>query len=104
MYKVYIDTTKKDQKILQITKQAEVVFEKSGNIDIVVELDSYLRAQHIELDEIDVFNANPGPGSFTGIKMGLCVVNVLNWITGKKNLNELLKPDYGGEPNIQKAK
>ena len=56
----------------------------------------------LKLEDILEIEPNPGPGSFTGIKVGITIANVLNWITGKKGINDLAVPEYGKQPNIQK--
>ena len=54
--------------------------------------------------DIDVIKANPGPGSFTGLKIGVTVANILNWALGKKKFSEMMLPEYGSEPNIHQTK
>ena len=49
---------------------------------------------------MEIYDVNKGPGSFTGIKIGVTIANVLNWALGKKKISELVVPDYGREPNI----
>lgn len=102
MYKIYIDTTTREQKTVTLTNNDKEIDNKKGDIDIVTSIKEILKENKIKMSEIEEIISNPGPGSFTGIKIGVTVANVLNWITGKKNLNELTKPNYGKKPNIQK--
>lgn len=100
MYKVFIDTTKRENRRVILYKDAEELDSSAGSIDIVSEIQKLLDKHKLSVREIDEFEANPGPGSFTGIKVGVTIANTLNWALGKKKLSELQQPEYGGEPNI----
>lgn len=107
-YKIYIDSSKtkeKDVILLKIENRKEVVMaRKTGDIDIVGSIKSLIEEKKLNLSEIDFFEANPGPGSFTGLKMGITVSNILNLALKTKNLKKMQKPKYGAEPNIQLRK
>jgi len=70
-----------------------------GDIDVVSSVDSILDRNGLSLDK-DILEVipNTGPGSFTGIKTGIIIAEVLNWYLGNE---KKYIPDYGGEPNIQ---
>lgn len=104
MYKISIDTAERYKKSVKLVKDKEVLGEKIGDIDITASIKGLLEENNLSINEIDEFVANPGPGSFTGLKIGVTVVNVLNKFLGKKSLEELTYPDYGSEPNIHKTK
>ena len=107
-YKIYIDSSKRDEKEVKLTKIAggveKILREKGGNIDIVGTIRDFLEKEKIDVKDISEFVPNLGPGSFTGLKMGVTISNVLNWFNGKRSLNNLYYPEYGGEPNISKPK
>ncbi len=103
MRKILIDTSKRYEKSVRLFKDDKLVGEKLGDIDINVSIRELLRKARLKLKDIDKIEANPGPGSFTGLKIGVTVANVLNWALGKKKISELSYPKYGSEPNIHKT-
>lgn len=111
MYKVLIDTTQRNAKKVSLVdmrdikdkedkKEEKIVSQREGNIDIVSSIREILKENSLDLSDIDEFIPNTGPGSFTGIKVGVTIANVLNWILGKKSITNLYIPEYGKEPNI----
>jgi tRNA A37 threonylcarbamoyladenosine modification protein TsaB len=104
MYKILIDTADRYNKSVFLTKEDKVVAEKNGDLDVVVALRDLLEENKVKFSEIEEVKANPGPGSFTGLKIGVTVSNVLNWALGKKKSTEIVLPEYGGQPNIHKTK
>lgn len=51
---------------------------------IMKEIDRVLRSAAMDISEIDVFGISIGPGSFTGLRVGLSTVKGLVYATGKK--------------------
>ena len=100
MHKIKIDTSKRYEKSVRLLNGKKEVASKFGDIDIVSKIAEVLKENNLRVSDIDEFLANQGPGSFTGLKIGVTIVNVLNWALGKKELNELVMPKYGKEPNI----
>ena len=86
-----IDTT--------IAKLAKVKILEGSTLLSEVEKDSPLLALRAALEssgqklsDIDKFESNPGPGSYTGIRVGAVVCNTLNWVVGKDA--KLIEPIY----------
>ncbi len=104
MFKIFIDTTERENRQVILYKDAEILDKVTGPIDIVTEIKKLLEKHNLTVKDISEFKANPGPGSFTGIKIGITISNVLNWALGKKTISELQQPEYGGEPNITQPK
>lgn len=106
-YKIYIDTSvreKRQVKLVKVTSDKEKVLgKKTGSIDIISSLTELLNRNKLKLSDIDIFVPELGPGSFTGLKIGVTIANILNWALGKKKLDQLDVPKYGGEPNIDKS-
>ena len=104
-YTILIDTTDRYKKSVSLVKcngkEDSVVQESAGDIDIVSEIKKILKDNKVSIKEVLEFRSNPGPGSFTGIKIGLTISNTLNWALGRRKINNLQKPEYGKEPNIQ---
>lgn len=74
-----------------VARLAKVEIEKDSNLLVSCESDSPLIAikealekSSLELQSIDTFTASPGPGSYTGIRVGLAVAGALNFALGKK--------------------
>ncbi len=51
---------------------------------IMADIDAALRASGLTIDAIDVFGIASGPGSFTGLRVGLSTVKGLSYATGKR--------------------
>lgn len=88
---------------MKLTRNDELIVEKSGDLDINGSIKKLLDENKLKISDIDEFEANPGPGSFTGLKIGVTIANVLNWVLGKKKVSELTYPKYGSKPNIHKT-
>lgn len=106
--KIYIDTSKRDEKEIKLVKTTdaseELLGKKEGSVDVVESIKNLLEENNLNLDDISEFVPNLGPGSFTGLKVGVTISNLLNWLLKKRGFNESRVPEYGGEPNISKRK
>ncbi len=100
MYKIKLDTSTRFEKKVSLYKDKELLDEVFGDIDIVAEIANLLKKHKIDVNDINLVEPNKGPGSFTGLKIGVTVANVINWANKKKKIAELDYPDYGAEPNI----
>ena len=49
----------------------------SHSTDLIENLDELLRSEHLKLSDVDLFAAASGPGSFTGLRIGLATVKSL---------------------------
>lgn len=107
-YKIYIDTSDRNAKKVLLVKilegREEEVGKREGSVDIVSSIRDLLIENKLELKDISEFIPNLGPGSFTGLKVGVTISNILNKALGRKNFEDLDMPEYGGEPNISKQK
>lgn len=57
--------------------------EASRKAQVVLPLIDRLLAQHqVKLREIQAINVNPGPGSFTGLRVGIAIANILGLVLG----------------------
>jgi len=108
LYKIYIDSTERLNKKVELRKIIDstetIVDKEKGDINIVVSIKNILAKNNLAVKDVSEFVPNLGPGSFTGLKMGVTIANVLNWALGKKKLKNLQQPEYGAEPNITKSK
>jgi tRNA threonylcarbamoyladenosine biosynthesis protein TsaB len=58
-----------------------------------------LRKEKRILEELTVVEVNLGPGSFTGLRVGVAVANALGWVlkipVNDKKVGEAVEPKYG---------
>lgn len=103
-YKIYIDTTErysKEVKLVEVVGDKEKKIDGiTGDLDTVSAIKEILEKNSLKPEDVEEFEPNTGPGSFTGIKIGVTISNILNWALGKEK--KPYKPNYGKEPNIQK--
>lgn len=73
-----------------IMKDNTLIAESRANVKIthservLGEIDHVLKRSGLTLDDIDVFGISIGPGSFTGLRVGLSTIKGLVYATGKK--------------------
>ena len=106
--KIYIDSSQRDLKKVSLLEcsgdvRKEIDFVE-GDIDVVGAIKDLLIRNKLDLKDISEFEPKLGPGSFTGLKVGVTIANMFNWLLGRKSLRDLNLPEYGREPNISKPK
>lgn len=61
-------------------------------------IEKILQEKNIKLQDLTEIQVNPGPGSFTGIRVGLTVANTLAFLLkipiNKKPIGEIAEPVY----------
>ena len=83
-------------------RQSDAVFHHTVQLPEVVE--RLMAAAGISLNEVDAFAVDVGPGSFTGLRIGVCAVNALAFAANKPviavdALRALAEPYWdGAEP------
>ena len=85
---LYIDTTNSQQTVVELRRdnrrytfnELTGFANKSQNVLPLIE--KALRSQGWALKNITAIEINPGPGSFTGIRVGVSVANALGWALG----------------------
>lgn len=91
MKKLFLDTS--------VSKKANVKIFEGNSILVEINSDSSLLAikealekTQLDLDDIDHFEANSGPGSYTGLRVGAAIINTLNWALKKDH--QPIEPVY----------
>ena len=90
--KVYLKN--KAGKIVKILKEER----KPGSQVLIPLIVKVLKSQNLDLGNLSAVEVNEGPGSFTGLKVGISVANALGYslkipVNGKK-VGELVYPKY----------
>ncbi|MCX6812561.1 MAG: tRNA (adenosine(37)-N6)-threonylcarbamoyltransferase complex dimerization subunit type 1 TsaB [Candidatus Berkelbacteria bacterium] len=130
---LYIDTSGKLAQVVLISG-GKVIAEKSWNgfgdlsETLLVEIEKLLVANKLKFNDLGQIAVNPGPGSYTGVRIGVTTANFLAWslnipiaagpklsTVGRKIVNKKLQvremqnqqfvlPKYSTGPNITKSK
>ena len=99
-----IDTTEsqKTRVFLKSSKgkvvDSQVKERKYGSQTLLPQILAIFKKNKLKLDYLESIEVNPGPGSYTGIRVGVAVANALSWaldlkINDKKK-GELVYPVY----------
>jgi tRNA A37 threonylcarbamoyladenosine modification protein TsaB len=83
MKSLFLDTTTAKVAKVEIKDGEKILVSKEG-VTPLETISEALDQVNLKPEDIDEFVANPGPGSYTGIRIGLAVSNALNWVFGKK--------------------
>lgn len=83
-----------DEKEYKIEQEVD----KSRKQPVLSLLDKILKEHKLELTDFTAIEVNTGPGSFTGVRVGVSVANALSYalkipVNGKK-IGELARPVY----------
>ena len=77
--KSYIFLNNEENKIVKVLEETRKVSE-----NLLTEVDNLLSENDINIGDIDVFGAVVGPGSFTGVRIGLATLKAFNNALNKK--------------------
>jgi tRNA threonylcarbamoyladenosine biosynthesis protein TsaB len=97
--KLSIDTSEKDKTVIGLDKRRwQFKIKKYQSEQLLVLIDKTLKKQKKDLKDVTTIEVNLGPGSFTGLRVGIAVVNALGWalkipINGQK-IGQLAEPRY----------
>jgi len=79
-----IDTTQREKVIVEISDKNSTVKlveeQKTGSQALLPLIIKALKKKKIKLTELEEIEVNPGPGSFTGTRVGVTVANVLGFV------------------------
>lgn len=78
--KLFIDTSDSENIIVGVgDKRFEAKAKDGASQKLLSFIDEVLRKEGVSLKDIKEIEVNPGPGSFTGLRVGLAVANALGW-------------------------
>lgn len=91
---IYIDTSKADKIIIKINKEEISAEARKNKSQILLKLiaDS-LEKKGFSARDISAIKVNRGPGSFTGLRVGLSIANTLGWALGVRVNGKNIKKD-----------
>lgn len=85
---LYLDTTNNQQVVLSINQEKNLTIKKKVTFlkaQIVLPIiEKLIKTNGLKLSEITEIKVHTGPGSFTGIRVGLSVANALAYALGIK--------------------
>lgn len=92
-----IDTTKREETRVGLEIDGKFFEKKSKNNksdQVLTLIDKILKERNVNLNQLNKIKVNKGPGSFTGIRIGISIANALGFAL-KIPVNEKI----GGEMN-----
>ncbi len=93
--RLYIDTSNKEKIIIKLNGKKFETKAKSGSSQMLLPfIDEILRKENVTINDIKSVEVNTGPGSFTGLRIGVAVANTLGFalkipVNGKKSELEI---------------
>lgn len=104
MAKLFIDTSKSDEIIVALDdKKVTEEAKKNKSQKLLTTIDKLLSETGKNLDDLTEIEVNPGPGSFTGLRVGLSVANALGWSLGIPVNGRDIKKDGPLVPTYENA-
>ena len=89
--KLYIDTRKSEGIVVGLDPldgSGQAIYETKARKDMSQKLlpfiDELLKKRSVTIRDISEIEVETGPGSFTGLRVGISVANVLGWALGAK--------------------
>ncbi len=98
---LYIDTSDSLVTKVALIKAAvkKEYTEKTGqnkSQNLLPLIEKVLKLEKLTLADLTAIEVNPGPGSFTGVRVGVAVANTLGWVLKLKvNGKRVEQPVYG---------
>ena len=105
--KLYLDSTDNKKVILRLAGEEFVnEYDSPRDQDVLFFLNTLLEKKSKSLNDVSEIEVNPGPGSFTGSRVGVAIANALAFalkikVNGK---TPPILPVYSAPPNINISK
>jgi len=101
--KLYIDSTDNQKTIIRLNdREYSRSVESPRDQDVLGFLLSCLEKENIKPEDIDSIDVNPGPGSFTGTRVGVTIANTLGFALDidVNGSSSPVDPIYASSPSI----
>ncbi len=98
--KLYIDTSDRAKIVIGINeKRFNAIAKEKSSQKILPFIDEVLKKNKLSTSDIKEIEVNTGPGSFTGLRIGVAIANTLGWslgvpVNGKKVLEQPIDITY----------
>lgn len=81
--KLYIDTSDREKIVLGINKKRfETKAKEKKSQKLLPFIKEIMEKEKVEFKDLTEIQVNVGPGSFTGLRVGVSVANALGWALG----------------------
>lgn len=81
--KLYIDTSDREKIVVEINKKRfETKAKEQKSQKLLPFIEEVLKKEGASFKKIKEIEVNTGPGSFTGLRVGVSVANALGWGLG----------------------
>jgi tRNA threonylcarbamoyladenosine biosynthesis protein TsaB len=81
--KLYIDTSDSERIIVAIDgKKFETEARKEKSQKLLPFIEEVFKKEEKKIEDISEIEVNLGPGSFTGLRVGVAVANAIGWVLG----------------------
>lgn len=92
-----VDTSDRDKIFLSITYKGKKIYEthiykKTTSQILLSSIEKILKRFKLSIFDLTEIKVNIGPGSFTGLRVGIAVANTLGWLLGIKVNGKKEKP------------
>lgn len=101
--RLYIDTRNSDRIIIRLNKNGkEFIEESKANVNkaqaTLPLIEKLLKEAGLLISDINEINVEKGPGSFTGLRVGISIANALSFAgnirVNEKDIGEIEEPQY----------
>ena len=82
--RLFINTTVAKKAVVSLIDKDGGVIAQEEAEEPLIAVDKLLRKTKRNLEDIEEISSHPGPGSFTGLRIGSTVAQTLNFALGKK--------------------